>query len=252
MLQIFRLDLRLGPVSATWKARLPDAVDRLQQDARSAGDGGLLHALAELRECVRTWCDESQVMSGEMHQALLVACAHVRDASGEALLDDVALERCEALILEAHLGSIDEVTPLVQKRLRDARLTSCSALSDLSSGELSRRAAIETSIAERVLSAVADLIERRSPELQRLSSEAPEHVLTRLVDQLGRLDQQYRAACSSDDASLKRRLRRQRQHELNNLELTLAKLGEARMLGSLERRAVADKVSALRQWLSQH
>jgi hypothetical protein len=158
-------------------------------------------------------------------------------------------DRREPLIVKALLRQVPGLEPVAIERLRAAGLSRLDALARASASEMTTDAGLPDEVARAVVSTV------RAFRSKLTDAEVVGHRghVEPLVATLEAQHQAYEHASlawSAESLAAKKRLRRARAQAYVQVELALARLGEADLLVRLEPLPFAGKISELRRFLN--
>jgi len=166
------------------------------------------------------------------------------DVAGQKALRD-------RLIVEQLLGEVALTHPLISQRVRDEGATSLERLARATAEDLSQRLGAPAEQAELLIRTFDGYLKQRVERGPSLAIEGRHHAVRARLAALEATDAEFQRATESDDSNLRRQARRSRQTEVAHLSLLLAEMGEAHLLGEIERCSVQGKIERLERWLEE-
>jgi hypothetical protein len=243
----FALQLALGPLSALWIREAKPALAVVRSAAAQAGKAELTLALETLD---RAFAEPPHArIEGVYRQTVL---------NGLLLLEpwlpmprDVMTAKAhrERLIIDQLLAHAMGVTSVARQRLKDKGYANLDRLSEVDARVLAEQAELTPEQAQNLLSAFGDYVKshaERAPLAGRTYTQSINDALLRLESSAAAFDY----TCNGDDAREKRTARRRRQQAITAMNLLLAELGEAELLGELARCSVNERLERLREWIA--
>jgi hypothetical protein len=140
---------------------------------------------------------------------------------------------------------------LISQRLRDEAPMSLERLARSNADELCQRLGAPREQAELVINTFDTYLKQRSERGPTLAMLGKHRALESRLAALAATAEEFERALDSDDSSIRRLARRQRQADVAQVNLLLAELGEAGILSELERCSVQGKIERLGRWLTE-
>jgi hypothetical protein len=243
----FALQLALGPLSALWVREAKPALMAVRNAGAHAGNPALTLALETLE---RAFAEPPNTRIDDAYRQTVL--------NGLLLLEpwlptprDVMQAKAlrERLIIEELLAHTLGVTAVARQRLKDKGYANLDRLAEVDARVLAEQAELTPEQAQNLLSAFSDYVKahaERAPLAGRTYTQSINDALLRLESSAAAFDY----TCNGDDAREKRTARRRRQQAITAMNLLLAELGEAELLGELARCSVDERLELLREWIA--
>ena len=249
----FVLELKLGEPPREWLDLVLPAVATLRKSADGMG-------LAELCVSLDAFLDTLEVtatrnapyVTGETRDRVLSTYEQLGKAMPEAFALDQERDRREPIILQSLLRQVPDVRKVALDKLYGAGLTSLGMYYVAKPADIAEASGVSVTLATRILERIAQY----KREIAHAVPDAGRSKEYQRLDQLSRQLREQNAAFDvaarswSKGASRdKRRLRKERNETVLQINVLLARLGAVDLVGQLERLPFHSKIDALDEYL---
>lgn len=248
----FVIELGLAPTAKSWLAISRPAVASL----RRAGERIHFTTLVAAADAFASALAEAERSPGGFVEGMERDAILMRYRDLEAVLPeafDVAptQNRREPIVVHALLAKVAGLGSLGVHKLYSAGITNLASLYRARVDDLVSTTGIEAP----VCAAIVDEVQRYRRSRAEQAPE-PDHArergrLREIIDALSDCESRFRAADAAEDRSAKRRIRRQRDLLIHELDLVLAHLGELDLVSEMAQVSIAGRIRRVDGWLRQ-
>lgn len=247
------IELGMGEASQSWLGLCSPAVKSLQKAAKDMTLATLAEALENFSLALTAAeQDGARAIAGKERERLLETYKALEQAMPEAFaVEGEGVER-EGVIVQSLLQQVPGLRKVALDKIYAAGLTSLSMFYAATAEELVQTTGIALELAERVVECFRQYRERASQippdaghaaDREKIASLA--RVLSEQSDAFDRLSKSWAADAAKD----KRRVRREREETVLEVNVVLARLGEVELVKELERAPFSRKIALLSSYL---
>jgi len=251
----FVIELKLGEPSREWIDMVTPAVSSLSRSAKGMGLEDLELAARNFLEALElASTDAAPVVAGDARTIILESYESLAKVMPDAFELDEERDRREPIIVQSLLRQIPEVRKVALDKLYAAGLTGLEMYYQAKAYDISQAAGLPEDLAEKIVKRFSQYkreIANTAPDLER----SQEHKkLAILVARLANQNEAFASASLSwsDDATKKKkRVRKERNETVLEVNVLLARLGEVDLVKQIEKVPFHSKVDELRAYLER-
>lgn len=252
----FMVELGLGEPPREW-------IDVVKPAVASLGKSGKAMGLSELGAATEVFLEA--LTSVENSEGTRFTAEHVKELTEAFELLAAELpgafnleqerERREPIIVQSLLRQIPDVRKVALDKLYSANLTTLSMYYHAKPYDIAQAAGLSEELAARIVSHFSRYREQTSVVTPDLERSQEHEKLTALMTLLQQQNDDFEAASKSWSAHAmqdKKRLRKERNDTVLEINLLLARLGEVDLVKQIEKLPLHAKVRALQAYLDEH
>lgn len=249
----FAIELTMGDASESWLGLCSPSVKSLHRAATDMGLSAIADALGNFSQALEAAEKQGgRVVAAELRERLLESYKVLEQSMPEAFAVEGEGTQREGVILHALLQQVPGLRKVALDKIYAAGLTSLAMFYAATPEELAQTTGIGLELAERVAARFRQHRQRTSeipPDGGHAADRDAIRTLTRTLSEqtqsLERLSKSWEPNAAED----KRRVRRERDETILQVNVVLARLGEVELVKNLERASFSRKVELLSSYL---
>jgi len=248
----FVIELGLAPAAKSWLAICRPAVASL----RRAADRIHFSALVEATDVFASALGEAErspggFIEGRERDDILMRYRALEKVLPEAFDVAPTQNRREPIVMHALLGKVNGLGSLGIHRMYSAGVMNLAALYRARVDDLASATGIEAPLCAAILDEVQRYRRTRAEQAPEADHARERGRLRELLDSLTDCETRFRAADAAEDRTAKRRIRRQRDALIRELDLVLAHLGELDLVTEMASTSIAGRIRRIDGWLRE-
>lgn len=251
----FVIELKLGEPPREWIDVVMPAVSSLGRSAKGMGLADLEVATRNFLEALELASTEAAaVVAGDARTIILESYEGLAATMPDAFALDEERDRREPIIVQSLLKQVHDVRKVALDKLYAAGLTSLEMYYQAKAYDIAQAAGLPEELAERIVRRFSQYrreIATAAPDLERSHEHKKLAVLTARLSNQNEAFAAASLSWSADATRKKKRVRKERNETVLEVNVLLARLGGVDLVKEIEKLPFQGKVDALKAYLEE-